>query len=124
LGIISPLVEGVLGIEPQASEHRLQVIPHFPTGWDKVALERFQVGNACFTVDASRTDSEYRLTVTQNKGHDRYSLHLGFYLPPTVSVVTVRLSGEDTPWRWENTLAGRRLCCETTGQAELVVTIR
>jgi glycogen debranching enzyme len=124
LGIISPLVEGVLGIEPQASEHRLQVIPHFPTGWDKVALERFQVGNACFTVDASRTDSEYRLTVTQNKGQERYHLRVGFYIPPTTTVVAVQLNGSDTPWQWESTLAGRRLCCETTGQAELVVTIR
>jgi glycogen debranching enzyme len=124
LGIISPLVEGVLGIEPQAGEQRLQVIPHFPTGWDKVALERFQVGNACFTVDASRTDSEYRLTVTQNKGQERYHLRVGFYIPPTTTVVAVQLNGSDTPWQWESTLAGRRLCCETTGQAELVVTIR
>jgi glycogen debranching enzyme len=124
LGIISPLVEGVLGIEPQAGEQRLQVMPHFPTGWDKVALERFQVGNACFTIDASRTDGEYRLTVTQNKGQDRYHLRLGFYLPPNAAVVAVRLNGDDVSWQWESTLAGRRLCCETTGQAELVVTIR
>jgi len=123
LGIISPLVEGVLGIEPQAGEQRLQVIPHLPNGWDTATLERFRVGDACFTVTVSRSTNQYCLTVTQNKGQDRYRLRLGFYLPATVAVVTVHLNGDDTPWRWESTLAGRRLCCETTGQAELVVTI-
>ena len=123
LGIISPLVEGILGIEPQAGVHFLQVIPHLPGEWPAVTLENLQVGNACFTVSASQSITQYRLTVTQNKGQERYRLRVGFYLPPTVSISAVQLNGSHPAWQWETTQAGRRLCCETTGQAELVVTI-
>jgi len=121
LGIISPIVEGVLGITPNAGEHTLQVTPHLPTGWPAVTLERLQIGENWFTIQVSRSAVEYRLTVQSNTLD--YGLVVGLYLPPEETVVTVRLNGHTPTWRWETTPAGRRLLCDALGQAELVVTV-
>ncbi|MEZ4734740.1 MAG: hypothetical protein R3E79_47215 [Caldilineaceae bacterium] len=130
LGIISPIVEGVLGITPHAGERTLQVIPHLPADWPTVTLEQLQVGEHWFTIQVTRSavaqaagtqaGVAYRLTVKSNAPD--YGLVIGFYLPPAETVVTVRLNGSTTPWRWETTPAGRRLLCDAVGQAELVMT--
>lgn len=122
LGVISPIVEGVLGIEPQAGDRRLQVIPHLPSDWPTVTLERFQVGESTFTVRVRQSPTVYQLTVIHSKG-PAYALRVGFYLPATAAVVAVYLNGQAVPWRWETTNAGRRLVCDANGAADLVVTV-
>lgn len=122
LGIISPIVEGVLGIEPNAGAQTLQVVPHLPAGWPTVTLERVQVGDASFTIQVTQSATQYRLVVTQNQGQAHHLL-VGFYLPPSAAVEAVQLNGSHTVWRWETTLAGRRLLCDAAGQADLVVTV-
>lgn len=122
LGVISPIVEGLLGIEPQAGARRLQVIPHLPEQWPTVSLERLQVGESAFTIHVSQSPTAYQLSVTQNKG-PVYALRLGFYLPEHLAVVAVQLNEQSVPWRWERTNAGRRVVCEASGEANLVVTV-
>lgn len=122
LGVISPIVEGVLGIEPQAGHRQLQVIPHLPDQWPAVSLERLQVGESAFTVQVSQSPTTYQLRVTQSKG-PVYDLRLGFYLPEYLTVETVQVNDHPVSWRWEETNAGRRLVCETSGEANLVVTV-
>lgn len=122
VGIISPIVEGVLGIEPQAGTRQLQVIPHLPSDWPAVTLERIRVGESTFTVSVRQSPTTYQLTVTASQG-PAYRLRVGFYLPATAVVAAVYLNEQAVPWHWESTNAGRRLVCEATGAANLVVTV-
>ncbi|MBX3010305.1 MAG: hypothetical protein KF832_02315 [Caldilineaceae bacterium] len=122
LGIISPIIEGVLGINPNAGAQTLQVIPHLPTHWPTVTVEELQVGEATFTIQVFRTATQYRLQVRQNQGQ-HYHLQVGFYLPTAVTVTAVQLNGSPVPWHGETTLAGRRLYCKSTEPADLIVTV-
>jgi len=124
LPIISPLVEGVLGIDPNAGEHTLQVIPHLPTGWPEATLERLAVGDQTFTITAKQSTTEYSLRVQADGTQDKdYALTVGFYLPADTAIVDVQVNGHSVPWRWETTKAGQRLVCEAVGQAELRIRI-
>ncbi|MFN8489107.1 MAG: hypothetical protein U0350_16085 [Caldilineaceae bacterium] len=122
LGIVSPVVEGVLGITPRAAERKLRVTPQLPTGWDQVALQRLRVGGAWFAVQAKRTQQGYAVSV-QSDAPD-YALDVGLYLPTDVQVQTVLLNGETVNWRWESNQAGRCLVCAAVGQAELLVIVK
>lgn len=122
LGIISPIVEGVLGIAPQAGARRLQVIPQLPADWPTVTLERLQIGDSAFTIRASQSPTAYQITVSQHKGPP-YALRVGCYLPAGATVAAVQLNGHPMSWQGERTQAGYRLVCDATGSADLVVTV-
>ncbi len=122
LGVISPVVEGMLGIEPRAGERKLRIAPHLPTNWDKVAIRQLHVGEQWFAIQITRTPQQVTLSVTSDAPD--YQLELGIYLPDTTQVQTVTLNQQPVPWRWETTLAGRCLRCDGVGNAELVVVLR
>ncbi len=46
-------VEGLLGIEPQAYEHRLRLRPRLPTQWSSAALRHFHVGEHVLSVEVT-----------------------------------------------------------------------
>ena len=64
LGVISPVIEGFLGIAPRAAERRLAVIPNLPAGWDHVTLEGVRVGEAQFDIAVERAATHYTVSVT------------------------------------------------------------
>lgn len=119
LGIITPLVEGVLGIAPRAAERQLRVIPHLPSGWREARLQQLRVGDERFDIAVTQWDKNYQLTV-QGTAVD-YALTVGFYLPATAAVKTVLLNGKPADWRWAETLAGRALLCDAVGSALLQI---
>jgi len=120
LGIITPIVEGVLGITPHAAERTLRVTPQLPTGWNRATLEALQVGADHFTIQVSRQPTQYQIAVT---GPADYRLTLGCYLPATAHVTAVTVNDQPVLWRWEEALAGHCLCCDAVGPATLVVQI-
>ena len=105
LGVISPVIEGFLGIAPRAAERRLAVIPNLPTGWNRVTLEAVRVGEAHFDVAVERSRTQYTVNVEGNAAEFR--LEVGAYVPADVRVTTVTVNGEPAAWRSEDTLAGR-----------------
>ncbi|MCX6044622.1 MAG: hypothetical protein NT075_05870 [Chloroflexi bacterium] len=121
LGVISPVVEGVFGIEPRAGERKLRVVPNLPTTWDQVAMRQVHIGEQQFDIQISRDSGQYHLVVTSDAPD--YQLTLGVYLPETVQVQTITLNQQPVVWRWETTLAGRCLLCEGLGNADLIVTL-
>ncbi len=122
LGIISPVMEGMLGIEPRAGERKLRVVPNLPTDWDQVEMRQLRIGDQWFAIHVTRSPQQYTLSVTSDAPD--YQLELGVYLSADVQVQTVMLNQQPITWRWETTLAGRCLLCEGLGNAELVVVLR
>jgi len=121
VGIVSPVVEGVLGIAPRAAERKLRVTPQLPRGWDCASLHRLRVGNSYFDIQATRNAQCYTISVTADTPN--YHLELGVYLPEDDNVCAVALDGQPVEWHWETTNAGRCLVCKASGQANLVVTL-
>ena len=119
LGIISPIVEMLLGIAPRAGDHTLRVTPNLPASWDQVELRRLRIGEHWFSIRATHNATEYTLSV-QGDAPD-YRLEVGFYLPADVQVQQVMLNQQPVAWRWETNNAGRCLVYRERGSAELVV---
>ncbi len=119
MGIISPVVEGIFGLEPRASEHRLRVVVHLPTDWEEAELRQVCVGTAQFRIHASRQSQRYTLTVTTDAPD--YQVEVGFVLPSTAQVASVTLNGQPADWRWQQGNAGRALVCAAQGNVTLVI---
>jgi glycogen debranching enzyme len=118
LGVISPVIEGFLGIAPRAAERRLAVIPNLPTGWERVTLERVHVGEAQFDIAVERSATHYRVAVT---GTEDFQVRIGAYFPAAARIVEARLNDRLAEWRWEDSLAGHRIVCEAMTPAVLCV---
>ena len=132
-GIISPLVDGILGIEPAAAKRKLRVVPNLPATWDHVVLQQLRVGETYFDIEATRAGTTYRVVVQPSQfgqnthadlSTDDYQLIVGIHLPEATTVVGVELNSAETEWNWEEHVRGHCLLCETVGQAALTVTVR
>jgi len=119
LGVISPVIEGFLGIAPRAAERRLSVIPNLPAGWERVTLERVCVGEAQFDIAVERSATQYTVNVTSNAAEFR--LEIGAYLPADAQITTVTVNGKLAEWHAETTLAGHCVVCEALTPAVLCV---
>ncbi|RXH54348.1 amylo-alpha-1,6-glucosidase [Granulicella sibirica] len=51
---IAPVVRGLLGLQPDALRHALQVEPHLPAEWNKLSAEHVQVGPDAFDLTMTR----------------------------------------------------------------------
>lgn len=54
--ILQPLIEGMLGYQPDAIQQRLSLSPSFPADWHQAEIKNLRVGNKLIHMDYSRTD--------------------------------------------------------------------
>jgi len=118
VGIICPIVEGVFGLAPRASERRLRITGDLPADWPRAGLSRVRVGEAGFDVDVERLADGLAVDI---RGNADFDLDLGCRAPSTVRIVDVRLNGNPAPWREEADSAGRRAFCRAQAPAHLGV---
>jgi glycogen debranching enzyme len=55
LGLVSPVVEGFLGVQPRAHERTLHITPNLPAAWDHLEVKQLRVGLASFNIRVHRT---------------------------------------------------------------------
>jgi hypothetical protein len=123
LGIISPLVEGALGITPHPGAAGISVIPNLPSGWPTAGITKLTLGSQRVDVLVARTADSAAYTVTVRGLHATTALDIGLYLPSTAVITAVLLNHQVvdcTPTPVHNRL---RLVCPTHGDATLVVTL-
>ena len=67
-GIIVPLIEQVLGIEPDAPHRTVVFDPHAPSGWKKMSVEALPVGANTISFSWAETAKgiEYDIKATQD----------------------------------------------------------
>jgi glycogen debranching enzyme len=117
VGIISPVVEGFLGVAPRAAAQRLSVIPQIPETWTRAALTDVRVGNARVDIHVTRSSSEFTVSVTGDA--PAYELEIGAYLPAGAQVIEVTCNANPIEWRWRETLRGRCVVCDAHVPADL-----
>jgi hypothetical protein len=125
LGIIAPLVEGVLGIRPHVAHDTIHVLPNLPPDWDQAQLTRLRIGERWIAVRAQCEDTPARYTVAVQGLAATTTLHLGICLPPATPIERVLLNDHATPWAWTTIHGAHYLTCTTigttTGAATLVI---
>jgi glycogen debranching enzyme len=108
VGVMSPVVECMLGIEPRAAERRLRVTPNLPAGWNWVEVHGLRAGEAIFDIHVERNREGYAISVSGATG---WTVEAGAILPDGVVPKSVQANAQSVPWQVVQTNAGRCLRC-------------
>jgi glycogen debranching enzyme len=60
---VSSFLQGVLGEQPDAEQHRLILAPHFPPKWDDISVQRLRIGDTTMDLTLHRTETRIELQV-------------------------------------------------------------
>jgi glycogen debranching enzyme len=64
--LVTPIVRGLLGIEPLDGGRRLRIAPQLPANWDRVAVDRIAAGGARFDVEINRSPATLTIRVDRH----------------------------------------------------------
>jgi len=66
--VLQPAIEGMLGLNVNASDQRIGLAPSFPADWDSVTVQHIRVGNRSLTFRMARTAGKYFFTFQADPG--------------------------------------------------------
>ncbi|HUN62962.1 MAG TPA: hypothetical protein VMU53_13270 [Candidatus Sulfotelmatobacter sp.] len=66
--VISPILRGLLGLDPDAVAHTLTLAPHVPANWTTFAIHNVAVGPASLDLRFQKTTTDITLDVTPSGG--------------------------------------------------------
>jgi glycogen debranching enzyme len=111
--VISPVIEGLWGVVPDALNHTVQVSPYLPNGWNEMALRRLRVGPTTLDLRLRRRPGRIRLRIERVHGpRIRFAATVRSQAP--VDHMTL----DDEP------LGGSRAVFEASGEHELEFGLR
>jgi hypothetical protein len=115
-GVLWPVVNQQLGVDPQLGNGLLEVLPDVPPGQSSVSGTNIRVGTGSVDVAATRHGSSYTTTVTASLS---CTLHVGATVPAGATVHQVTLNGSVAHYTVRDTNAGREVLVSTPcrGQA-------
>jgi hypothetical protein len=109
-GVLWPVVNQQLGVDPLLGNGLLEVLPDVPAGQSSVAGTNIRVGTGSVDVAATRNGSSYTTTVTARLS---CTLHVGATLPQGAQVHSVTLNGSNVAYTVRDTNAGRQVLVST-----------
>jgi len=68
VGLMSPMVECMLGIAPRAHERTLTIKPKLPTAWHWAEVKQLRIGDARMDIRVERDGDAYRVDVQGGAG--------------------------------------------------------
>ena len=105
-GVLWPVVNQQLGVDPQLGNGLLEVLPDVPPGQSSVSGTNIRVGTGSVNVAATHHGSSYTTTVTASLS---CTLHAGATVPAGATVHQVTLNGSPAPYTIRDTNAGREV---------------
>jgi hypothetical protein len=109
-GVLWPVVNQQLGVDPQLGNGLLEVLPDVPSGQSSVGGTNIRVGTGSVDVAATHHGSSYTTTVTASLA---CTLHVGATLPAGATVHQVTLNGSAAHYTVRDTNAGREVLVST-----------
>ncbi|WP_163510607.1 glycogen debranching protein [Fodinicola acaciae] len=116
-GILWPVVHQQLGVDPDAGDGRVRVVPQIPTGQQRIAGGHIRVGPG--EVSVSAVLSARTLTVTAS---GPLKMTIGAVLPAGTTLISATLNGK--PVRATLTQTGRGLEATVPGAGILALSLR
>jgi hypothetical protein len=119
--VVQPLVEGLLGVEPDAARGRLTVAPRLPASWDGMLVEGLRCGGTTFDLRLRRRRGELTLGIRRTMGAP-LRVTLAPWVPEAPTTVT--LDDQEMRPSLQTWGDGVRVSAsfEATGEHELKVT--
>ena len=123
-GVLWPVVNQQLGVDPQLGNGLLEVLPDVPSGQSSVSGTNIRVGTGSVDVAATHHGSSYTTTVSASLA---CTLHVGATLPAGAKIHLVTLNGSPARYMVRDTNAGRQVlvsapCGGQTWQVHIVAT--
>ena len=109
-GVLWPVVNQQLGVDPQLGNGLLEVLPDVPPGQSSVSGTDIRVGTGSVDVAATHHGSSYTTTVTAGLS---CTLHVGATVPAGAQVHNVTLNGSPARYAVRDTNAGREVLVST-----------
>jgi hypothetical protein len=109
-GVLWPVVNQQLGVDPLLGNGLLEVLPDVPAGQSSVSGTNIRVGTGSIDVSATRHGSSYTTTVTARL---TCTLHIGATLPGGAQIHLVALNGSPVKYTVRDTNAGRQVLVST-----------
>jgi hypothetical protein len=109
-GVLWPVVNQQLGVDPQLGNGLLEVLPDVPPGQSSVSGTNIRVGAGSVDVAATHEASSYTTTVTAGLS---CTLHVGATLPRGAQVHSVTLNGSDVAYTVRDANVGRQVLVST-----------
>jgi len=109
-GVLWPVVNQQLGVDPQLGHGLLDVLPDVPAGQSSVSGTNIRVGTGSVDVAATHHGSSYTTTVTASLA---CTLHVGATLPAGATIHNVTLNGSPAHYTVRDTNAGRQVLVST-----------
>jgi glycogen debranching enzyme len=100
--LVSPLVRGLLGWQPDAPSGRATLAPHLPAEWDSLGAENLAVGASRLSMAVVKEPGVYRLRVRRaGGGAAPLALRVAPALPLGATVEAVTVDGTAVPFTVE-----------------------
>jgi hypothetical protein len=105
--LVSPVMMGLLGWDPDAPDTRATLAPQLPPDWPLTRVHRLKVGDASVDATFSRMPGSMAVQLWATRG--RPALTLDLSIPLGARDVKLQVDSADTPVQWADTPAGRRV---------------
>jgi glycogen debranching enzyme len=92
--VVTPLVRGLLGIEPLDGGGRLRIAPQLPADWDRVIVRNAISQGTALDIDVTRASGLIAIRIAQNGTGKMPALVIAPGLPLDAQVESVRIDGQ------------------------------
>ena len=123
---IQPVVEGMLGYEPDVLNKDIVLSPNFPSHWDKVKICNLPYGNTKLNLKYSKKCKSSRWMVKYDLSGvlaEEAVLEFCPFLPPFSKVIAVRVNGKTVKYKVCNTLFTPRVIISSHFKGTFIIEI-
>jgi glycogen debranching enzyme len=92
--VISPLLRGLMGLETNASLHKVVFSPHVPADWTSFSVDNIRSGNTTLNLGYSKTQNEITVKVDSSGNSE---LEFAPALSPRAQVISASVNGHRAP---------------------------
>ncbi len=94
--VLQPIIEGLIGFEPDATENTASLHPAFPANWDHVSISNLKFGQNSFDLEMKRSDGKTTYWI-RPEYQNAFSLDFNPVLPKGTEITEIKLNGKALP---------------------------
>ncbi|MFB0519771.1 MAG: amylo-alpha-1,6-glucosidase, partial [Acidobacteriota bacterium] len=98
--VITPLVQGLLGLKGDAPQRIIALAPHLPASWEEIKVRNFWIGDGVFSFDIKRDADKYSVSASRT-APTPYKLVFSPAFPLGTAIKGVTIDGKEAPFEAE-----------------------
>ncbi len=99
---LQPLIEGMLGYEPDAINHAISLSPSFPVNWDSVKVNHLKMGDVDISFEMKRDGHICKFVFVQNQGRQHPILYFSPIFEAGTEITAVECGNKSLAFAMQN----------------------